>query len=148
MVFRDRKGSSSEYRVLNPKQKKTCKISIDDVLIKTKQTRKCDYGLWVDNNRMILIELKGTHVDIALEQLFYTHLYFAKHYAKENFRYSFRIVSSRVSHPNHMTKGKNRAEKGKRHKGKYRQGDRDYLRSDYTSIFFINSVDKTLNNLA
>ena len=96
--------SISKYVAENPDEKLNCKIRIDNGLIKDnkdKSVKRCDYGLWVeDGNRMILIELKGSDVNKAVEQLFSTHDYFKSHFGSEKFSYSFRIVPTRVSVPN------------------------------------------------
>ena len=91
----------SRYIARNPNRKLNCKIRIDNALIKGNDISKCDYGLWVDEgNRMILIELKGSDVEKALEQLFSTHAIFKSRFKEEQFSYSFRVVPTRVTTPN------------------------------------------------
>ena len=76
-----------------------------------KDNKKCDYGLWVEyNNRMILVELKGRHVEDAFEQLMQTYTIFQKRFSKESFSYSLRIVASENKAPrlNEMIKRERR----------------------------------------
>lgn len=103
----------SRYIAWNPKRKLNCKIRIDNALIKSNSVPRCDYGLWVEEgNRMILIELKGSDVDRALEQLFSTHELFQSWFKKEDFSYSFRVVPTRVSVPNLQERVKQLRRKG------------------------------------
>ena len=93
IVFQDPKGCKSKYVALNPNKREVCEILIDGGLLK--DNKKCDYGLWVaHNNRMILVELKGRHVEDAFEQLMQTYAVFQKRFSKESFSYSLRIVAS------------------------------------------------------
>ena len=99
IVFEDPKGCKSKYVARNPDEKKVCEILIDGGLLKDNK-KKCDYGLWVEyNNRMILIELKGRHVEDAYEQLIQTYGIFRKRFAKESFCYSLRMVVSENKAP-------------------------------------------------
>ena len=109
IVFQDPKGCKSKYVALNPNRKKVCEIVIDGGLLK--DNKKCDYGLWVEyNNRMILVELKGRHVEDAFEQLMQTYTIFQKRFSKESFSYSLRIVASENRAPrlNEMIKRERR----------------------------------------
>ena len=100
IVFKDRKGGESRYEANNPYEKKVCEITIDGMMFKG-ESKKCDYGLWVEElNRMILIELKGCNIEYAFKQIETTYNLFKAKYAKEDFNYSFRIVSSRIGAPN------------------------------------------------
>lgn len=75
IVFQDPKGCKSKYVALNPNRKKVCEIFIDGGLLK--DNKKCDYGLQVEyNNRVILIELKGRHVEDAFEHTMQTYAVF------------------------------------------------------------------------
>lgn len=53
-----------------------------------------------NDNRMVLIELKGSDVMKALTQLDNTVIFFHKIYPQEKFIYSFHIVPTRVTIPN------------------------------------------------
>lgn len=90
---------------MNPKKKDTCRIRIDGSLIR-ENVMKCDYGLWVDDGKMILIELKGSDVVHALEQLSNTHRILLENYKGWQFRYWYRIVSAKVSKPNLISRTK------------------------------------------
>ena len=48
---------------------------------------------------MILVELKGRHVEDAFEQLMQTYTIFQKRFSKESFSYSLRIVASENKAP-------------------------------------------------
>lgn len=99
IVFQDSKGCKSKYIALNPNERKVCEILIDGGLLKDNKKR-CDFGLWVEyNNRMILVELKGRHVEDAFEQLMQTYTIFQKRFSKESFSYSLRIVASENKAP-------------------------------------------------
>lgn len=91
IVFSENK---SVFRARNPKQKSVCSFQIDGFLIQ--QGPRCDYGLWVEDSRVFLIELKGRDVDHACLQLESTYDYFITHFAEENFEYKPRIVASKV----------------------------------------------------
>ncbi len=90
---------------MNPKRKDTCRIRNDGFLIR-ENVMKCDYGLWVDDGKMILIELKGSDVVHALEQLGNTHRLFLENYRGGQFRYWYRIVSAKVPEPNLISRTK------------------------------------------
>jgi hypothetical protein len=96
IVFSENRAT---YEALNRKRKKTCRIRIDGTLIK-ETVMKCDYGLWVEDNRMILIELKGSDVSHAVEQLENTHRILSRVKGCEKLDYLYRVVSSKVSTPN------------------------------------------------
>ena len=102
IVFSERKSS---FRAYNSKEKCLCKIVIDGALIKTGQ--RCDYGLWVEDNQMYLIELKGCDTEKACSQISATYDFFVARFTSEHFDYKFRVVSTRVmTAPNLQVKRK------------------------------------------
>ena len=112
IVFQDPKGCKSRYVAINPNERKVCEILIDGGLLKDNKKR-CDYGLWVEyNNRMILVELKGRHVEDAFEQLMQTYAIFQKRFSKESFSYSLRIVASENKAPRLHERIKQEKKKG------------------------------------
>ena len=101
IVFQDPKGCKSKYVALNPNRKKVCEIVIDGGLLK--DNKKCDYGLWVEyNNRMILVELKGRHVEDAFEQLMQTYTIFRKDFQKSPFPIVCELLHLRIKLPDLM----------------------------------------------
>lgn len=91
IVFSDNK---STYKATNKEQKEVCEITIDGALIT--DGARCDYGLWVEDNRLFLIELKGHDIEHACFQLLETYKYFMTHYKMERFSYKFRVIAARV----------------------------------------------------
>lgn len=60
--------------------------------------KKCDYGMFIEDNKTLyLIELKGSSVDVAFEQLNETYKWFLSNtqYKTIN-KFKFRIVASKV----------------------------------------------------
>ena len=61
---------------------------------------------------MILIELKGRHVEDAFEQIMQTYAVFRKKFSKESFSYSLRIVASENKAPRLNERIKQEKKKG------------------------------------
>lgn len=79
-----------------------CKLEIDGKIIVSKETRKCDYGVLVNNasdNYCILIELKGSHIEDAFEQIYSTlcNNDFKVKCKPFGFTYKAKIVCSKVN---------------------------------------------------
>lgn len=91
------KDKKAEYRVKNKNKKEACTIQIDEGLINSNDTKKCDYGLCIDDNRFFLIELKGNDLSQACKQLLSTLNYMQSHYS--NYDYFCRIVLSSSNFP-------------------------------------------------
>ena len=64
----------------NPNNHIGVRLKIDGALIATSLQNKCDFGLLLDDNRLYLIELKGTNYKIAVTQLIETMRYFQTNY--------------------------------------------------------------------
>jgi hypothetical protein len=63
-----------EFRLNLTAGKSACKVHVDGCLIADNTTTKCDYILQVcPENELFLVELKGTDVDHAVEQILTTH---------------------------------------------------------------------------
>ena len=62
------KENKCEYSIENKSQKLLCRLRIDDCLIKN--GRRCDYGILnCDDKVAYLVELKGRHLLVAVEQI-------------------------------------------------------------------------------
>ncbi|MGI5084538.1 hypothetical protein [Treponema putidum] len=85
---------NKEYIVKNCNKKEACIIKIDGALISSKDVKKCDYGLCVEDNRFFLIELKGVDLSQACKQLLYTLDYMRQKYT--NYEYFCRAVVTRM----------------------------------------------------
>lgn len=83
------------YRLNNKSRKRLCKVKIDGCYVK--EGRKCDY-LIIDceQNDFYFIELKGSHLLTAIEQIGQTISYFENNLDGTVYA---RIVSSRFSAP-------------------------------------------------
>ena len=103
----ERKISFSEnkrtYTADNDNKKQILGFHVDGGLIKSTQTRKCDYALVVESDLCYLIELKGASIEEACEQISKTIDYFFESYQMQKF--VGRIVISRYnSHKIHSEK--------------------------------------------
>ncbi len=67
VVLRDPKGGRSEYRAQNPKQRTVTVLEVDGCCIK--QDEACDFLMLADNDDAWLIELKGSDVIKAIQQI-------------------------------------------------------------------------------
>ncbi len=57
------------YRLLNNSGKEIIVYKIDGGVINNDDVLKCDYGIYVENDLLILIELKGMDLSHALDQI-------------------------------------------------------------------------------
>ena len=83
------------YTAHNKENKQILGFWVDGGLVTSTDTRKCDCALVVENDLCYLIELKGTSVDEACEQLRITLEYFKETYQMQKF--VGRIVVSRFN---------------------------------------------------
>ena len=90
------KEKKCTYRLINKSDKRFCKVKIDGCYIK--EGKKCDY-LIIDceRNDFYFIELKGSHLLTAIEQISQTISYFANDLDGTVYA---RVVLTRVSVPN------------------------------------------------
>ncbi len=80
------------YRAINSSQKKGYRLQIDGKLY-SDETKKCDYGLLLEDGRFFLIELKGVDVSDACKQLITTLVLIKNDYSKYDFDFFCRIVA-------------------------------------------------------
>lgn len=68
------KESNSKYIAKNKNGKYVYKLKIDKGMINDIKNKKCDYGLYLDSeNVLILIELKGKDINYAFKQVTETY---------------------------------------------------------------------------
>ena len=65
----DKKNPKRKYILHNDIGKGLVVYHIDGGLISSNDTDKCDYGIYTDDDWLILVELKGCGYDHALEQI-------------------------------------------------------------------------------
>ena len=61
------KNSRSKFRIQNPQKTKVRVIQVDDCVITT--GKRCDYLVVLSDNQELYIELKGSKVSYAVEQI-------------------------------------------------------------------------------
>lgn len=57
------------YRLMNETQKEVIVYKIDGGLINKETVLKCDYGIYTEDDCLFLVELKGTDLNHALDQI-------------------------------------------------------------------------------
>ena len=74
IVFKDNsKGASkSEYRIINKDRKKYKRIDFENCVYNDAVKKKCDFGLWIKEESICYIELKGSDVKSGISQLLLT----------------------------------------------------------------------------
>ena len=63
------KREKSKYILRNDSEKDLVIYRIDGGIITSKETKKCDYGVYTEQDVLYLIELKGTDYSQALDQI-------------------------------------------------------------------------------
>lgn len=120
VVLRDAKGGSSEYRASNPSKRQITVIAVDGCCIKNREA--CDYLMLAGEEDAYLIELKGSHVIKAIQQIHATLDVLEKHLRPRTIH--ARIVPTRVPSPNllatHEIKLRKRLGGDKRYKAQAR----------------------------
>ena len=86
---------SRTYTAVNKNKKQVLGFWVDDNLITSLKTKKCDCAIIIENNLCYLIELKGESIEEACEQLNVTLEYFKSKYQMQKF--VCRIVISRFN---------------------------------------------------
>ena len=66
------KGESRVYSLINDSNKELVVYQIDSGLIDDKKVSKCDFGIYSEDNLLVLVELKGSDYSAAIEQLLST----------------------------------------------------------------------------
>ena len=85
------------FRIVNKSKKAVCRVRIDDCLIKSKDTKKCDFLFKIcESERYLLVELKGSNVEDGFAQLVSTFLYLKGELGIEPKHFEGFIVSTRI----------------------------------------------------
>ena len=64
------KEHNKEFRIKRSKKQSVCKVQIDDCLMTSEATKKCDYFFRIcETGENLLVELKGTDVTRAVNQI-------------------------------------------------------------------------------
>ncbi len=87
------------YRLLNNSGKEIVVYKIDGGIVNNNNVPKCDYGIYTENDLLILIELKGENLSHALCQIDSTINILLKQSNIKVKKLNARIVLSRVSVP-------------------------------------------------
>lgn len=87
------------YRLLNYLGKEIVVYKIDGGVINNDKVLKCDYGIYTENDLLILIELKGIDLSHALDQIDNTISILLKQPNIKMKKLSVRIVLSKVGVP-------------------------------------------------
>lgn len=97
------KGEKSEYRLCNESGRDLVLYRIDHGLIAREDIPKCDFGIYTEDDWLILIELKGMDYGHALEQIESTINELVKKPQIPITRINGRIVLSRTRIPDILT---------------------------------------------
>lgn len=92
-------GESQTYRFYNKSGKEFVVYKIDRGLINNEEVSKCDNSIYTEDNWLYLIELKGTDLNHALDQINSTIEILIKRPKIKVKKLNARIVLSRVSIP-------------------------------------------------
>jgi len=95
---RDR--AASLYRMMNPTGKEVVVYKVDQGIINDPSQAKCDYGIYIEDDTLYLIELKGGNLNHALEQIAATIATLLKEQKVAVSKLNVRIVLSKVRVPN------------------------------------------------
>lgn len=91
-----------KFVINKPADIPVCKVQVDGCLITSQQVRKCDYFFEVGTipKRYFLVELKGSDLSGAIEQLVSTYDHFSPKLGAKVSQYSAIVVSSVVPKAN------------------------------------------------
>ena len=92
-------GENRTYKLHNKSGKELVVYRIDGGLINDENVLKCDNGIYTENDWLFLIELKGTDLNHALDQINNTIDILLKRPNKKVKKLNARIVLSKVSIP-------------------------------------------------
>ena len=92
-------GENRTYKLHNKSGKEFVVYRIDGGLINDENVLKCDNGIYTENDWLFLIELKGTDLNHALDQINNTIDILLKRPNKKVKKLNARIVLSKVSIP-------------------------------------------------
>ena len=91
------------YRLLNNSGKEIVVYKIDGGIINNDEVQKCDNGIYTEDNLLILVELKGTDLDHALDQISSAINILLKQPSVKVERLNARIVLSKVRVPDMLS---------------------------------------------
>ena len=89
------KENNKRYNAENPKKLAGCCLQIDGSLYDSTDGKKCDNGLFLEDSRFYLIELKGGDVNKGCIQIMKTIDLLKKDYPKEKFNFYCRIIGAK-----------------------------------------------------
>ena len=91
------KEQGKEFRIENKSKKTICRVRVDDCLIESQSTKKCDFLFKIcETEQYFLVELKGTEVSAAVEQIIATFDMIQRKLNADPQRFEGVIVSSSV----------------------------------------------------
>ncbi len=91
------KENHKEFRLENKSKKTICRVKVDGCLIDDQRTKRCDYLFKVcETKKHFLVELKGTDVNKAVEQIISTFDFINRKLKLSPEYYEGVIVSSSV----------------------------------------------------
>lgn len=94
IVFEENK---SKYVAINKNRKYVYKLKIDKGMINDNKIIKCDYGLYIDNEHiLILIELKGEDINHAFKQVLKTYEWLYNKAKDKNVIMKVRVIVTSV----------------------------------------------------
>ena len=114
-------GNKPQHIANNRNASEIYKYRVDGEMIQSGE--KCDYLLWnASNNTIYLLELKGSKLEKALDQLDETEAWLKKNILQdiEKQTMNYRVVLNRV--PTHSLNSVRTTKFIRQHKGKYRFG--------------------------
>lgn len=94
------KKSKCQYRYINRSQDVLSVYKVDDCLIKESEIKKCDYLLLNCTKKYaIFIELKGSDIKVAIQQIMNTMERLKINFLNTEFQFHARIVLTKVRTP-------------------------------------------------
>jgi hypothetical protein len=94
------KGEKSKYILRNDSEKDLVIYRIDGGIITSKETKKCDYGIYTEQDVLFLIELKGSDYNHALDQIISTIDILLKKPSVKVKQLNVRVILSKCRIPN------------------------------------------------
>lgn len=91
------------YRLLNNSAKEIVVYKIDGGIINNDEVQKCDNGIYTEDDLLILVELKGTDLDHALNQISSTIKILLKQPSIKVKKLNARVVLSKVRVPDMLS---------------------------------------------
>ena len=91
------------YRLINNSAKEIVFYRIDGGIINSDEVLKCDNGIYTEDDLLILVELKGAHLDHALDQISSTIKILLKQPSIKVKKLNARVVLSKVRVPDMLS---------------------------------------------